>query len=236
MEVISKSNEPPDTLSPLIPADCRPWEQLPDVAARLLSQIISSSHRSASRGVVFVLGLTVSAVAAFAGDASSPSPTVQSRQLALITLAADADPKTSPLAEIWKDQLAALRAHVANGAIPFFDASFTDGDRVIVVSVSVDDPTCENYSGALARPTAYSSCPMRVAIVRGPRVSVVASDPHFGLPIPFDASGRFDTATSANVTRLGYDPSKRELTIAEVIDGKSATGQDDIPSTMHLKY
>ena len=161
---------------------------------------------------------------------------VQSSRLTVMTLAPGADPKTDPLAAIWDDQLATLRAHAANKALSFFRATFTDGDKTILVSVSVNDPTCENYSGALARPTAYSSCPMRVAVLQNGTVSVVASDAHFGLPIAFDSNGRFDTDTAANATTLGFDTTSHVLTIAEMIDGKPATALDDIPSPIHLKY
>jgi hypothetical protein len=160
----------------------------------------------------------------------------QSSRLSVTTLAPDADPKTDPLAAVWGDQLATLRAHAANKAPAFFKATFTDGDKTILISVSVNDPTCENYSGALARPTAYSGCPMRVAVLWNGTVSVVASDAHFGLPIAFDANGHFDTETTANATTLGYDSTSHVLTIAEVIDGKPATALDDIPSPIHLKY
>jgi hypothetical protein len=187
------------------------------------------------------LGLPAGFVACFvAFSASCVQPaqasSVQSSRLTVVTLPLGADPKTNPLAAIWSDQLAALRAHVENRPVSFFTATFTDGAKTILVSVSVNDPTCENYSGALAKPTAYSSCPMRAAVLQNGAVSVVASDAHFGLPIAFDASGRFDTETGANATTLGYDSTSHVLTIAEVIDGKPATALDDIPSPIHLKY
>ena len=183
--------------------------------------------------VIFAIGCA--ALASYGAHAAPPGQ-IQSARFALIVVPPDADPKTNSVAAIWKDQLATLRAHVANKAVSFFNATFADGDKTIIVSVSVNDPTCENYSGALAKPTAYSSCPMRAAVLQNGTASVVASDAHFGLPIPFDANGRLDTDTGANVTTLGYNPSTHELTIAEVIDGKPATTLDDIPATKNLNY
>jgi hypothetical protein len=187
------------------------------------------------------LGLPAAFIACFVTPAAfcvhaAQTSSVQSSRLSVTTLAPDADPRTDPLAAIWGDQLATLRAHAANKAPSFFKATFTDGDKTILVSVSVNDPTCENYSGALARPTAYSGCPMRVAVLRNGTVLIVASDAHFGLPIAFDANGRFDTDTAANATTLGYDSASHVVTIAEVIDGKPATALDDIPSPIQLKY
>jgi hypothetical protein len=182
------------------------------------------------RTVFSILVLGIGAAACFAADAATILTDVQTKELALATLAPDADPATDPIAAVWKDQLPALRAHVASKAPKFLNATFVDGDRVLLFSVSIDDPTCVNLSGALAHASSFSTCPMRVAVTEpgGPRVIESVAD--FSFPDP-----RYTEVPGEKSTTVTFDPRSSQISIAEVVDGDRLPIPDpnNAPLTIH---
>ena len=178
-----------------------------------------SAGGNAAMRVLAVLALNLGVVASFAADAETSRSEVQSKELALATLAADADPATDPIATLWKDRLPALRAHVASKAPKFLDATFIDGDKSIVFSVSINDPNCENLSGALGRASAFSSCPMRVAVAQNGTVQMVKSEPTFYYPDPRYAQS-MSKPLASDATTVTFNPHTRELSYQEIVDGE----------------
>jgi hypothetical protein len=183
---------------------------------------------SACLALVLGFGLSLSA------NAANPGSTGQARVLEPIVLAPNADAANNPLASIWKDRLGELRRRLVNKSPAFFSASFDDGDARIVISVSVNDPACENLSGALGRPTTGSACPMRVALLKGGAVTLLAANEHFVLPISVDAAGAWSPPSPKNLATITFDPTSRSLRVSERIDGEIADAVN--PNPIPLKY
>jgi len=172
--------------------------------------------------------------ASFSATAADPSASLHVKTLQPVVLGSTADPASKPLAAIWEDKLGEIRARLAGKSPTFFSASFDNGDATIIISVSVNDPTCENLSVALGRPTTGSACPMRVARLRGGEVSILATNDHFVLPIPIAASGAGASPSPNNLATIMFDPSARSLGISERIDGEAADAVN--PNPILLKY
>jgi hypothetical protein len=180
-----------------------------------------SNKTTAMRFIVTFLAAGLGAVASFAANAATARTDIQSKELALATLAPDADPTTDPIAAIWKDQLSALRAQVASKSPKFLNATFVDGDRTLLFSVSIDDPSCVNLSGALAHASSFSSCPMRVAQTRGGVLNMVKSSPEFYFPDP-----RYVEIPGGKSTTVTFDPRTGQFSETEVVDGVASQTPD----------
>jgi hypothetical protein len=201
-----------------------PWLRRTDFPRR------GTALRIPSACLAVVLGLSAS----FAASAAEASKTLQVKQLEPVTLAPTVEVASNPLAAIWKDKLAEIRARLAGKSPAFFAATFDDGEAAIIISVSVDDPACENLSGALGRPTAGSDCPMRVARVQRGDVAVLGSSEHFVLPASIDASGDWGAPSPGNSVSVTFDPGSQSLAISERIDGENADAVN--PNPILLKY
>jgi hypothetical protein len=186
--------------------------------------------RTSSACLAFALSLS----AGFAAGAADASTSLQVEQLEPVTLAPTVGAGSNPLAAIWKDKLPELRARRAGERPSFFAATFTDGDATIVVSVSVNDPSCENLSGALGRPTAGSDCPMRVSRVQRGEVTILASSEHFVLPTPITPSGAWGSPSPENFVAITFDPASHFLSVSERIDGENADAVN--PNPILLKH
>jgi hypothetical protein len=191
-------------------------------------------RKTTLRVVSSCLALGISLGAGFAASVADSQAARQSKQLAPVTLASTEDTAADPLAAIWKDKLPELQARLAGRSPMFFAASFSDGDATIIVSASVNDPTCENLSGALGRPTTGSDCPMRVALLKHGAVSILSASDHFVLPTPIDASGAFEPPSANNAATITFDPASNSLRISERIDGENADAVNSSP--ILLKY
>ena len=172
--------------------------------------------------------------ASFPATAADPSASLQVKTLQPVVLGPTADATSTPLAAIWDDKLGESRARPAGKSPAFLSASFDDGDATVIISVSINDPTCENLSGALGRPTTGSDCPMRVARLRGGVVSILATNDHFVVPIPIDASGAWAPPSPSNSVVTTFDPASHSLGISERIDGEAADAVN--PNAILLKY
>jgi hypothetical protein len=190
----------------------------------------STKARISSVGAVFGIFLGAS----FPATAADPTASFQVKTLQPVVLGPTADATSTPLAAIWDDKLGEIRARLAGKSPAFLSASFDDGDATIIISVSVSDPTCENLSGALGRPTTGGDCPMRVARLRGGVVSILAGNDHFVVPIPIDASGASAPPSPNNSVVATFDPASHSLEISERIDGESADAAN--PNPILLKY
>jgi hypothetical protein len=180
------------------------------------------------------LALGIGLGVGFAANLTELQAARQSKQLAPVTLASTEDTAADPLAAIWKDKLPELRARLAGKSPMFFTASFSDGDATIIVSASVNDPACENLSGALGRPTTGSDCPMRVALLKHGVVAILSASDHFVLPTPIDASGVFEPPSANNAATITFDPASHSLRVSERIDGENADAVNTSP--ILLKY
>jgi hypothetical protein len=188
----------------------------------------------------FAVWVAISCLVANALGPSSPAraatdaPAAETQrlksELLLDTTAGTAD----PLSQIWRDTLPALRSHLGARAPTFFAARFSAANTTIIVSVSADDPTCDNLSGALARPTAGRACPMRVAVITHGVVSIASRNDHFVFADPVDANGARLPPSPANETAIMFRADTHDLTFVQRIDGKSADGVN--PTPIHLEY
>jgi hypothetical protein len=176
----------------------------------------------------------ISLRASFPALAADPTASLQVKTLQPVLLGPIADTASRALAAIWEDRLGGIRARLAGKSPVFLSASFDRGDATIVMSVSVNDPTCENLSGALGRPTSGSDCPMRVAIARGGAVSILATNERFVVPLPIEESGAWAPPSANNSATVKFDPSARSLIISERIDGENAEAVNSGP--ILLKY
>ena len=131
-------------------------------------------------------------------------------------------------------QTGEIRARLAGKSPTFLSANFDDGDATIIVSVSVNDPACENLSGALGRATTGSDCPMRVARLSAGAVSILAASDHFVVPVSLDASGAWAPPSPNNSVVITFDPASHALAISERIDGEAADAVN--PNPILLKY
>ena len=188
----------------------------------------------------FAVWVAISCLVANALDPSSlaraatDAATVQTLRLTPESLPETTAATANPLSQIWRDALPALRAHLGARAPTFFAARFAAANTTIIVSVSADDPTCDNLSGALARPTAGRACPMRVAIITQGAVSIASRNDHFVFADPVDANGVRVPTSPANETAVIFRADTHDLTFAQRIDGKSADGVN--PTPIHLEY
>ena len=205
------------------------------VPARPLNRRPSFPGKStASRNFLACAVLGISLGASFPALAADPTASLQVKTLQPVLLGPTVDAPSQALAAIWADKLGEIRARLSGKSPVFLSASFDNGDATIVMSVSVNDPTCENLSGALGRPTSGSDCPMRVAIVRGDAVSVLATNDRFVVPLPIEESGAWAPPSPSNSTMLTFDASARSLAISERIDGENADAVN--PNPVLLKY
>lgn len=180
------------------------------------------------------LAFALSLGAGFAANVADASTSLQVKQLEPITLAPTLEAASNPLAAIWKDKLGDIRARLSNKTPGFFAATFDDGDASIIISVSVNDPACENLSGALGRSTTGSDCPMRVARVQRGEVTILNSSEHFVLPAPIDVTGAWAPPSRDNSITITLNPASHSLAISERIDGENADAVN--PNPILLKY
>ena len=166
--------------------------------------------------------------------AATDAPAAETQRLKSEALPDTTLASADPLSKIWSDRLPALRAHLGSRAPTFFAALFSAADLTIVVSVSADDPTCDNLSGALARPTAGRACPMRVAIITHGVVSIASRNDHFVFADPVDANGARVAPSPANETAITLRADTHDLSFAQSIDGKDADSVN--PTPIHLEY
>lgn len=193
--------------------------------------------RAAGALLLATLVLTV----AFAGQGA-----VQSQRLVATTLSLSAAPNSSALASIWQDRLRAERAKLASlpkaaGAaaaptVPVFFAAFKDGDKTIIVSALFTIPECRNFAGAAS--PALNGCAMRVAVLRGDQVKVVASAKDF----PFVAAMKetsdsapteYDNQSQRDKTMVTFNLATREITTSLTLNGVLDTEKSpaiDIPT------
>jgi hypothetical protein len=156
----------------------------------------------------------------------------QSQRLIAANLSLSATTNSSALASIWRDRLRAEQAKLASlpkppGAsatpsVPVFFATFKEGDKTIIVSALFTTPECRNYSGA-ASPD-LNNCPMRVAVLRGDQVKVVATADDF----PFVAAIKgtsdselteYDNQDQKNKTIVMFNAATREITTSLTLNG-----------------
>jgi hypothetical protein len=187
-------------------------------------------------GRIFSLCLVfgISLAASFPALAADPTASLQVKTLQPVLLGPTVDAPSQALAAIWADKMGEIRARPAGKRPTFLSANFDDGDATIVVSVSVNDPACENLSGALGRATSGSDCPMRVAIVRSGAVSILATNNHFVVPLPLEESGAWAPPSPNNSVVITFDPASHGLAISERIDGENADAVN--PNPILLKY
>ena len=140
----------------------------------------------------------------------------------------------NPLSQIWRDALPSLRARLGDRAPTFFTARFIGTDTTIIVSVSADDPNCENLSGALARPTAGRACPMRVAVIAHGNIWVPVKNDHFVFADPVDANGARLPPSPTNETTITLLAGAHDLAFSQRIDGQRADAVN--PTPIHLEY
>lgn len=176
----------------------------------------------------------ISFAASFPALAADPTASLQVKTLQPFALGPTADAASKPLAAIWVDKLGEIRARLAGKSPTFLSANFDDGDATIIVSVSVNDPACENLSGALGRATTGSDCPMRVARLSAGAVSILAASDHFVVPVSLDASGAWAPPSPNNSVVITFDPASHALAISERIDGEAADAVN--PNPILLKY
>ena len=166
--------------------------------------------------------------------AATDAPSAETQRLKSEALPDTTPASADPLSKIWSDRLPALRSHLGARAPTFFAARFSAADTTIIVSVSADDPTCDNLSGALARPTAGRACPMRVAVIAHGVVSIASRNDHFVFADPVDADGARLPPSSTNETTITFLADTHDLTFAQRIDGQRADAVN--PTPIHLKY
>lgn len=161
---------------------------------------------------------------------------VQSQRLVARALSLEATAKSSPLAAIWQDRLAAEREKLAALAkaspgssitapaifLPVFEASFKDGDRTLIVSALFTTPECKNFSGAAA--PSLNNCPMRIAVLRDGQTKVLLSEVDF----PFVAALKetadnklpeYDNELQRDKTIVAFNPATDEITTALTLNG-----------------
>jgi hypothetical protein len=157
---------------------------------------------------------------------------VQSQRLIAANLSLGATTNSSALASIWRDRLRAEQAKLASlpkppGAsatpsVPVFFAAFKDGDKTIIVSTLFTTPECRNYSGA-ASPN-LNNCPLRVAVLRGDQVKVVATSDDFPFVAAMkESSGseptEYDNQDQKNKTIVMFNAATREITTSLILNG-----------------
>ena len=133
---------------------------------------------------VLLVAALVAGLAPALAAARSP---IQTQRLMATSVPLEASPTSSVLAAVWQDRLMAMRKKLAtlsnpsanslrpasNVTVNAFAASFTDGDKTIILSALFTTPECVNLSGAAA--PNLNNCPMRIAVLQNGEVNVVAS-------------------------------------------------------------
>ena len=182
--------------------------------------------------VTLIAALATSFAPAYAA-AGSP---VQTKRLMATSVPLEALPTSSVLAAVWQDRLTAEREKLAaishpsttssssasNGSVSAFAASFTDGDKTIVLSALFTTPECVNLSGAAA--PNLNNCPMRVAVLQNGKVRVVASASEFPFVAALkdlgeDQGNEFDNETARNKTLVTLDSVNHEITTDLTLNG-----------------
>ena len=191
--------------------------------------------------VILVAALTSSFAPAYAAAGSL----VQTKRLMATSVPLEASPTSSILAAVWQDRLTAEREKLAaisnpattssrsasNASVSAFSASFTDGDKTIVLSALFTTPECVNLSGAAA--PNLNNCPMRVAVLQNGKVRVVASASDFPFVAALkdlgeDQGNEFDNETARDKTLVTFDPATHEITTVLTLNGVRDT-EESIP-------
>jgi hypothetical protein len=161
---------------------------------------------------------------------------VQSQRLVAANLSLSVTANSSALASIWQDRLRAEQAKLASlpkppGAspapsVPVFFATFKEGDKTIIVSTLFTTPECRNYSG-VASPN-LDNCPMRVAVLRGDQVKVVATADDFPFVAELKESSdsertEYDNQSQKNKTIVMFNPATGEITTSLTLNGSLDT-------------
>jgi hypothetical protein len=173
---------------------------------------------------------------AFAPAYAAAGSPVQTKRLMATSVPLEALPTSSVLAAVWQDRLTAEREKLAaishpsttssssasNVSVSAFAASFTDGDKTVVLSALFTTPECVNLSGAAA--PNLNNCPMRVAVLQNGKVRVVASASEFPFVAALkdlgeDQGNEFDNETARNKTLVTLDSVNHEITTALTLNG-----------------
>ena len=125
--------------------------------------------------------------ASFAPALAAAQSPIQTQRLMATSVPLEASSTSSVLAAVWQDRLMEMRKRVAALSVPSatskrpapnvsvnaFAASFTDGDKRIILSALYTTPECRNLAGAAA--PNLNTCPLRIAVLENGQVKVVAS-------------------------------------------------------------
>jgi hypothetical protein len=182
---------------------------------------------------VFLVAALVTSFAPAYAAAASP---VQTKRLMATSVPLEASPTSSVLAAVWQDRLISMREKLAilanpattlsrsasNASVSAFSASFTDGDKLIVLSALFTTPECVNLSGAAA--PNLNNCPMRIAVFQNGKVRVVASASDFPFVAALkdlgeDQGNEFDNETPRDRTLVTFDPVTHEITTNLTLNG-----------------
>ena len=180
--------------------------------------------------------VTVALVASFVPDLAAARSQIQTQRLMATSVPLEASSTSSVLAAVWRDRLIATREELAtlsdpsatssrpvsNVSVDAFAASFTDGEKTIILSALYTMPECRNLSGAAA--PSLNNCPIRIAVLENGRVKVVASVNDFPFVAALknlgnDQGNEFDNKSKRDKTLVTFDPATHEITTVLTLNG-----------------
>ena len=179
--------------------------------------------------------IVVAALVASFAPAAARSP-IQTQRLMATSVPREASLTSSVLAAVWHDRLMEEQNKLAtlsnpsatssrpalNVSVSAFAASFTDGDKTIILSALYTTPECANLAGAAA--PNLNNCPIRIAVLERRKVKVVASVYDFPFVAALkdlggDQANEFDNLTTRDKTLVTFDPVTHEITTELTLNG-----------------